>query len=216
MSPPSHDNEWTLWPSRARWFTFLRLGLALDLLFLVVYGGANLINGHRTDHFGLYFPWELQLPLVPELVYLYFSIFLMCLLPPFALGIRGLERLAAQLAVTTLVSGAVFLLLPTQLGFERLTGAAETPALLRLLYWVDIPHNLFPSLHIAYSVLIAQAVRPGSPGWFRPALAGWVGLMCVSVVLVHQHHVIDVFGGLLLAGGIGLAWTRFGPDRMMP
>lgn len=215
-SAPNRDNEWTLRPSRTRWSTYLQLGLALDLLFIAVYGGANLINRDRAAHFELQFGWEPALPFVPELIYPYFSIFLLFVLPPFALGARGLRQLAAQLAVATLLSGVIFLLLPTRLGFERLPEYAQASALFRLLYTVDLPHNLFPSLHVTYSMLVALAIGPGSNGGFRLALRVWIGVMCVAVVLIHQHHVADVFGGLLLAWSIRLAWTRFGTNRMMP
>jgi membrane-associated phospholipid phosphatase len=66
---------------------------------------------------------------------------------------------------------------------------------------VDAPHNLVPSLHISYSALILAALRtPSAPGWVHALLLGWLGLIAVAVVLVHQHHLADV------AGGFAVAW----------
>lgn len=206
-SQPARQDGWTLRPSRQRWYAYLRFGLGLDLLFLAVYGGTNLLNSARESHFRLHFPWEADLPLIPELVYPYFSILLLFALPPFVLEVRALGALARHLAAATLVAGAMFLLLPTEPGFARLPAGTTDAGLFQLLYAVDYPHNLFPSLHVAYSVLTAGAIYPHCPAWFRAVLLGWIGLICVTVVLIHQHHIPDVLGGLLLAWGVRRAWT---------
>ena len=62
-----------------------------------------------------------------------------------------------------------------------------------------MPHNLVPSLHVATSALfIAVLYRSLSSVWIRAGLILWGMLLCASVLLVHQHHVLDVVSGLLL------------------
>jgi membrane-associated phospholipid phosphatase len=68
-----------------------------------------------------------------------------------------------------------------------------------------MPHNLVPSLHVAASILLIAALwRALTPVWIRAGLLLWGVLLCASVVLVHQHHLLDVLGGWLL----GLAAFR--------
>lgn len=205
---PTRDG-WTWWPSRVRWRSYLVLGLSLDLLFLVVYGGANLINQGRSDHLQLYLPWEAGLPLVPAFIYVYFSIFLLFVLPPFALGVPSLRRLAGQLGLATLIAGAVFVAVPTTIGFVSPAHDLELPMPFLLITRFDLPYNLVPSLHVVYGTLTSLALLRPSPGWARVLLSVWLCLMCGSVVLVQQHHLLDVAGGLLLA----LLVRRFGETR---
>lgn len=191
------SDRWTWRPPFERWRTYLWLGLLLDLLFVLVYGGASLFNHLRSAHLELYFDWETGLPLVPGFIYPYFSIFLLFLLPPFALEVPALRRLAKQLMAATLVAGAAFVLLPTRPGFEPVVG--ELPSLFNLLANIDPPYNLLPSLHVTYSTLTILAISFISPAWLKLLLWLWLGVMCASVVLIHQHHLLDVVSGLLLA-----------------
>lgn len=188
---------WTWRPTRERWLAYLWLGLLIDLLFLVTYGGANLFNDSRSEHLHLFFEWEPDLPLIPAFIYPYFSIFFLFFMPPFALDVPALRCLAKQLAVATLSAGVLFVLLPTTLGFEPAT--VELPPLFNILSTFDLPYNLVPSLHVAYSTLTVSAVTRISPTWLKLLFWLWLGLMCVSVVLVHQHHLLDVFSGFMLA-----------------
>ena len=56
-----------------------------------------------------------------------------------------------------------------------------------------------PSLHIACSILLIAAIFGNmSSLWVRFGLILWAILICVSVLLVHQHHLLDVISGLLL------------------
>ena len=188
---------WTWRPPRERWLSYLWLGLLLDLLFVIVYGGSNLIAHSRSEHLALYLAWETAIPLVPAFIYPYFSILLLFLLPPFALGPVALRRLAIRLGLATLGAGMVFLLFPARLGFEP--AHAGLPPLMALLHQIDLPYNLVPSLHVTYSGLLMFALGAGCPLWPRVFFGIWLAVMCVSVVLLHQHHLLDVISGLALA-----------------
>jgi membrane-associated phospholipid phosphatase len=188
---------WTWRPTRERWLAYLWLGLLLDLLFFSVYGGANLFNDSRSEHLQLFFEWEPGIPLIPAFIYPYFSIFVLFLMPLFALDVLALRGLAKELAVVTVIAGVLFVVLPTRLGFEPST--AELPPLFNLLSTLDLPYNLVPSLHVAYSTLTVLALTRVSPTWLKLLFWLWLGLMCVSVVLVHQHHLLDVVSAFMLA-----------------
>jgi membrane-associated phospholipid phosphatase len=96
------------------------------------------------------------------------------------------------------LSGVIFLLIPAQLGYTRATAPDTLFGLLGLIHALDHPHNLVPSLHVIISGLIFAALHGASPTWLRHAFAVWFMLICVSVILVHQHHILDVIGGVLV------------------
>jgi membrane-associated phospholipid phosphatase len=179
---------------------YLRLVLLLDVLFVAVYGGLNWLTARREGLVGLYFDWETRLPFVPGMIYAYLSINVLFVLPLFVLDERGMRLLARRIAWAIVLSGAVFLLLPARLGFVRPAAVPGYQAVYSLLYAIDRPHNLFPSLHVAYSTLIVAALCGRASGPARALLVGWLGLIAAAVVLVHQHHLADV------AGGFAVAW----------
>jgi len=187
------------WPDRNTLRLYLLLGLGLDVLFVVVYLGLNLLTAHRDARFRLYWDWELDIPLVQPMILVYFSILLLFLLPAFRLDAHGLKLLAKRMTVAIVAAGAGFLLLPAEPGFAREADTGHFAGLFALLWAVDLPHNLFPSLHVALSGLVVAALFRQSPAWARLLLCLWLVAICFAVVLVHQHHVADILGGLLVA-----------------
>jgi membrane-associated phospholipid phosphatase len=186
------------WPARPRLLLYLRLLALLTLLFALVYGGCNWLAQWRGSSVGLYADWELALPFVPAMIYVYLSIGGLFLLPLFCLDGDEMRALAKAFAVATLAAGAVFLLLPAHLGHPRPPTVPGHDAFYALVYRLDLVHNTVPSLHITYSTLIVRIVGGVLPGRGSAVLHAWLALMAVAVVLVRQHHLLDVAAGLAL------------------
>jgi len=210
------EGGWTLRPERRDVGVSLRWAAFLTFLFLAIYLGCNWITSQRSGLYRLWFDWELKIPFVAAMVWAYLSLFVTFFLPMFALREAALNALCKRLALAVIVSGCLFLLVPAQLGFERPAEVPGEAAAFRLIYLFDRPHNLVPSLHVSWSALILGSLRAVSPSWTRRLLEGWFLLLCASTVLVHQHHLLDLLGGLLVALGAGYAvrgdgtwtWTK--------
>lgn len=188
---------WHLHPGRAEWRLALRWAAFLTLLFGVVYGGSNWLAARQGTRLRLWFDWELAIPLVPGMVWIYLSLLVTFFLPVFALRGPAIDTLCRRLAAAVLLSGAAFVLWPAEAGFARPATPPNTA--FALLYQLDLPHNLAPSLHISWSALILGSLRAPAPAWLRRLLEAWFALICAAVLLVHQHHVIDILGGLVVA-----------------
>src|SRR5882672_4161461 len=65
---------------------------------------------------------------------------------------------------------------------------------------VDLPFNLFPSLHAALLLLLVDVYARNLRGIFLLAVMSWFLLIALSPLLTYQHHVIDIVGGFVLAG----------------
>lgn len=197
-----------VWPTRARLVLYLRLLAALTVLFAVVYGSCNWLTLRRGGGMLLHAHWELGLPFVPAMIYVYLSIGALFLLPLFCLNEHELRALAWAFAAATLAAGATFLLVPAELGHERPARVPGHDPVFRALYAMDLAYNLVPSLHIAYSTLIVRVVAGICSGRTAWIVHAWLVMMAVAVVLVRQHHLLDVATGLALGWACQILYQR--------
>lgn len=190
---------WTLHPSRRVVVVSLRWSVLLLLLFIAVYGTTNWLTAQRSDRLMLWFDWELGIPLLPWMVWPYLSLLASFFLPMFVLREAAIHALCRRLALATVISGICFLLAPGELGFTRTAAVPGHDAAFRLIHTLDLPHNLAPSLHVSWSLILLLTLRAASPAWARRLFELWLALLLASVLFTHQHHVLDFAGGMLVA-----------------
>lgn len=173
----------------------------LSVLFLAVYGFTNWFTTQRSDVGVWYFDWELAIPLLPLMIVPYMSIDLFFIAAPFLCDDTAeLKTLAKRITFAILVAGTFFLLMPLKLGFERGPIDGWLGAIFDGFRGMDAPHNLFPSLHITLRFILAEIYARHTRGLVRVAILVWFSLIGFSTVLTHQHHLVDIAGGAVLAG----------------
>lgn len=184
-------------------------GTLVGIAFFGVYPTTNWLTGLRESQHELFIQIELGIPFVPHFIWLYLSMYLLFGLPPFFLDEERLKQLGKELILGTVIAGLIFLLLPGHLGFSRTLPADNFyRPIFQGMFSVDKPYNLVPSLHVVYTAAISAAVMARvSPG-LRAMLGIWACLIMASTVLVHQHHILDVTTGLLLAFLIRFFWEK--------
>lgn len=183
------------------WRTYGYWAFWVGIAFFSVYPTCNWLTSLRDETYALYVPAELGIPFRPEFIWVYLSMYVLFAFPPFFLGPQRLRALGKQLVSATILCGLVFLALPAHLGFARIVPEDGLyRSLFQNMFTIDQPHNMAPSLHIVFSAMILLALldvsrqRPLRLLWWM-----WLVLLCTSTLLVHQHHLIDVFTGLLVA-----------------
>jgi predicted protein tyrosine phosphatase len=120
--------------------------------------------------------------------------------------------------VATLAAGLCFLAIPLTLAWERPEVQGVFSPWFQAIQGFDAPHNLFPSLHIAYRTILAAHYARHSAGSVRVVSHIWFSLVGFSTLFTRQHHFVDVAGGFLLAGvcfRLGTADSQPRPDRNM-
>lgn len=189
-----------VWPSKKLLKAYFGIGTLLYLQCFLVYGLTNWLATFRDEYYHLYFSWERFTPFVPQFVYVYMSMALFLLLPLFYVKELHLKPWAVSYVVMTLVAGLIFLLFPATLAVGRSVETANSNTLFSLIYMLDHPHNLFPSLHVAYTTLAMQLAYFYSVTrkvfWI---IFLWWFALTLSVLLVHQHQLLDIVGGILLS-----------------
>lgn len=186
-------------PDRPRLVAWLRMTLTFCAVFFPIYFAAGLVAARSTRTVVLALPFESGLPLVPAMIWPYLSIGTLFLLPLFHLTAEETAELARRMVATILIAGAIFVAVPQSPAFPpRRVEGIEAP-FFALLGAVDTPHNLAPSLHVAIGGLIVLAVLRRAPSPLAVLYAIWFAILAASTVLVHQHHLVDVAGGMALA-----------------
>jgi membrane-associated phospholipid phosphatase len=155
-------------------------------------------------------PIDQALPVVPLFVVPYVSLqpFIYASLVIFLLfRARVYQSAVLSMIVTFLVSYVFFAFLQTYVERPVLTSNDVFTKMVRDVYAGDHPFNDFPSLHVSTSTIIAIHWWRFSRRFTWPLIA-WAALVAVSTVMVRQHYVADIAGGLVLAFATSLFFLR--------
>tara|TARA_B100000767_G_C19768467_1_gene538759 strand:- start:2225 stop:2872 length:648 start_codon:yes stop_codon:yes gene_type:complete len=176
-------------------------GAITGIFSTVVYFGANEIASKNTHFYQLYFEFEKDIPMVPWMIYIYQSFALLIIIT--YLSIKSPQRIKAysiSFMSSCAIAAVFFILFPAELGFSRVENIKGYEFMYNTIHTIDRPHNLAPSLHIAYSGLGAYVLSSEIQSKVLKGMIWiWFLLICSSIVLVHQHHLFDIFSGAILA-----------------
>jgi len=186
-----------------------RLGLlALNAVtFQALYGACSAAAARAGVTRSIAIPWDAAVPFVPWMLLPYMTsvplLVAAFLLVPDRQGLRALSQ---RCLLATALATLAFALWPLRITALDAAPAQALPALLwRVVNAVDAPFNQWPSLHVAYCVVLWPALRAATPrAAVRAAVLAWLALVVASTVLVHRHFLPDVAGGLAL-GALCLA-----------
>jgi protein-tyrosine phosphatase/membrane-associated phospholipid phosphatase len=141
------------------------------------------------------------MPFVPFFILPYMSIDLFFVVGPFLCRTdRELSILAKRIAAAIIVAGICFLLFPLRFAFPRPHADGWLGALFDWFRGMDAPCNLLPSLHAALTLILLDIYFRHTRGFVRIATMVWFVLIALSPVLTYQHHLVDILGGVVLAG----------------
>ena len=181
----------------------------LLFLFIVAYyfGGylvANYLTSFRTRTFDLLLPFEKDLPFVPILIYAYSLIFLIFIIVYFTVSdYQYFRKIFLSFIVCVTLHFIIFTLFPVKYSYRPDLGTPDSWLLIsvQFYYWLDLPYNCFPSMHVSTSTLSALSIW-NYRRWLSYILLGASVIIGFSVVLVKQHYIVDVLTGYALSGGI--------------
>ena len=172
-------------------------------VLMVIGGGLYLLAnswGRVMGSYNIQFNFEKKIPFIPWTIFIYYLIF-----PYLATAIftvpkyRDFFRVVGGYWLITFVSSAIFFMLPTTMPRpdEIVPQSGLMGLLFRAIYFVDGPHNLFPSLHVS-SVSYIGFVNWRFSLRFRILSTVAAILISVSTLTVKQHAVVDMLGGFIV------------------
>jgi membrane-associated phospholipid phosphatase len=184
---------------RARWEkTALFLGVMV--YYLAGYFVINQWTATRTVLYHLDLPFESALPIYPALIFAYILELVFFVLAYWMIDdLDFFKKTARAFLLLITFHFIVFVAFPVEYHLRPVIDPYRGWAyfLVYFYYWMDLPYNCFPSMHVSNVFLIAfilQKYRRGM-GWILQPLAV---LVAISVVLVKQHFIADVVAGFLV------------------
>ena len=182
----------------------------------IPYQIARLLS-RGMDHYDLSLPIDAAVPFLPWTVSIYFF---GCFIFWFFLyrRVAALPRQTADRFFCANLLGKIiciffFVFLPTGITRPELTEPGFWNLFLRLVYRLDDPYNLFPSLHCFIAWLCWTGIRGNrqvSALWRVSALLMGI-IVCISTLTTRQHVILDVAGGILLSE---LCWLLAGSHKV--
>jgi membrane-associated phospholipid phosphatase len=100
--------------------------------------------------------------------------------------------------ISAVITSSFFFSMPTKMPRPPLAAASFFDTALMTLWNFDTAKNAFPSQHVAFSFVCALILATAYKkiGWLPILMAS---LIAVSTVLIKQHYVWAVVGGIIVA-----------------
>ena len=178
--------------------------LAMAFFNIITYFGSRLFTS-GWYHYSMETALDKAVPYVKEFIIVYIPVSYL----QWAIGYYMISRDTRE-NCNTLIGAEIigkilclicFLLLPTTMVRENITGTDFLNRCVRYLYEVDPADNLFPSIHCLDSWIIFRSTfyLKSLPRWAKPLHLIISLLVFASTLFVKQHVIVDVFGGIIVA-----------------
>ena len=170
---------------------------------ILTYFGTRLVTQGRT-HSILALPIDGAIPFVP-----FFSILYVLAFAQWGAGIVLIAREEREICrrvmageiIAKLICMALFIILPTTMVRAEIPSNDVFSGIMKFIYKIDAPNNLFPSIHCMESwtcFCAARRMKRTGKGYLYFSLVFSL-LVCASTVLVKQHVAVDIAAGILVA-----------------
>jgi len=180
-------------------YAVLPLVLAV-VINTAVYEGTALLKEHLT-FYSLALAIDEKLPFVAPFIVFYLLAFAQWIISYVLIAREGREfcyHFVYGDVIAKIFCLFFFLFFPTTLERPEITGNGIFEQLVKTIYYVDEPMNLFPSIHCLESWCCVRAAfgMKKTPRWYRTATVVMSLGVFASTILIKQHVILDVFGGI--------------------
>ncbi|MGN0484699.1 MAG: phosphatase PAP2 family protein [Lachnospiraceae bacterium] len=169
----------------------------------IIYTGTQICMKHAY-HYELSIPLDEKIPFVPEWIFVYVICFAFWAANYILITREGKEewfRFATADMLSRVICGLFFVFLPTTTVRPEVTGTGFASWLVRSIYQLDLPTNLFPSVHCLVSWFCFIGIRKSKkvPRWYKVFSCVFACLVFASTQFTKQHYLLDVIGGVAIA-----------------
>lgn len=169
----------------------------------LIYTGTQIIMG-KAKHFDLTTAADNAIPFEPMWAVIYLGCFLFWAINYIMITRQEKEdwfQFATGDYLSRIICGVFFVLLPTTNVRPEVMGNSFPELLVRFVYSMDAPTNLFPSIHclVSWMCFIGIRGRKYVPKWYQVFSCIFAIAVFASTLFTKQHYIIDVIVGAILA-----------------
>ncbi len=181
-------------------YIYIAVSLAVNTL---TYNGTRLIT-RKIEHTDLTLPVDHFFPFMPWTVTIYMGCYAFWIVN-YIMGCRQEEYEAKHFLCTDcfarIICCFIYLIFPTTKVRPDITGTGFFDEALRLLYRLDAPDNLFPSIHCitSWNCVIAVRKQKQISDWYKDTSVIIAFLVFNSVLTTRQHVIADVVAGVAVS-----------------
>lgn len=178
--------------------------LIFSLVFnCLVYMGSRLFTG-EWHHYNIETALDKGIPFVPEFLIIYFGCYLFWAVNYILIARQEREQVYRFFTADFLsrcVCLVFYLLFPTTNTRPVIVGHGFWEQAAGMLYAIDAPDNLLPSIHCLVSWFCYLGIRGRKeiPLWYQRFSMFFAILVFASTLFTKQHVIVDVAAGFLLA-----------------
>jgi len=178
-----------------RAFIIIGLYSILSSSYLMI----NKLTEYREKYYVLETSFDRLVPLVPEFSWIYAIYLIVVLSPVFILdNIDDFRKTGICYIVEYLIAYFFYLSLPVKMIRPEIFVSDIHTQMLDLIYYVDMPFNCFPSLHVGTSFLASMISshhnkKAGSVLYLTSIL------IALSTLFTKEHYLLDLVAGWFLA-----------------
>ncbi len=179
-------------------------------MYIVTYYFSRVINAYIPHH-NITTVLDGMIPFIPSFIVIYILSYIQWFFGFLFICRESkevcYEILSAEI-IAKFISFVIFVVFPTTMLRAEIMGNDIFSQLTKLIYDIDKPNNLLPSLHCLESwMLFRTAYKLKKPGkWLKPTWFVFAVLVFVSVVCVKQHVIVDIPAAIIVSElGIWLA-----------
>lgn len=183
-------------------YGILSLIVCFSINGFVYWGTQFIMEGKK--HYDFTSKLDNRIPFIKEWVIIYLGCYIFWVINYILITHEGKEkwfRFAFADILSRLICGIFFVILPTTNIRPMVPGNDIFSWLMRFVYHMDPPSNLFPSIHCLMSWFCFVGIRSSKkvPFWYKAFSCIFAILVCLSTQFTKQHYLIDIAGGILIA-----------------
>ena len=187
---------------------------------VLVYFGTRALPPLSAPH-DWSLPPDRAIPLIPAWIAVYFLAYVTWVTGFWRnlnAGRTRAIRITFAYGAALLVCGLCFVLIPCTMTRPEVPGEGIFSALVRLLYRIDEPGNLLPSIHVlaSYFCWRGLAGRREVPLAARLFYLAFLLLVCLSILFVRQHVLVDIPAAAAVGEGAFRLARVVKPERFFP
>lgn len=181
--------------------------VVIELLILLVvhlssyYGAKAIIAG--GDYYNVALPIDDRIPLVPWTVIIYYGCFLFWLYAYTNILRNETETYRYMCAeiIGKIICFICYVLIPTAMIRPEVTATGFFPDVIRMMYSIDPPNALFPSMHcfVSWMCVVGLRDKPEFSVKYRVMSVVAAILVFIATLTTKQHVVIDIISAVALA-----------------